>query len=74
MSAPSVRRRTPGEWCTIIVSAAARSAVPAALVKVAATMRPLRFSISAWPMKLSLATRPLQVTEITVQRLLSYLP
>jgi hypothetical protein len=54
----SEMRRAPGEWRTIISSAAARSAVPVAFVNVAATMSPLRFSISAWPMKLSLASLP----------------
>ena len=38
---------SPGEWRTIIASAASRSAVPVALVNVVATMSPLRFSISA---------------------------
>jgi hypothetical protein len=37
---------------------ALRSAVPVAFVTVAATTSPLRFSISAWPMKLSLASLP----------------
>src|SRR4030088_828258 len=46
-------RRAPGEWRTIISSAAFRSAVPVAWVNVAATISPLRFSISVWPMKLA---------------------
>ena len=52
-------RLAPGEWRTIISSAAVRSAVPVAFVKgAAATMRPLRFSIRVWPKKLSLASLP----------------
>src|SRR4051794_8813878 len=42
-------RRAPGEWCTIIASAASRSAVPVAWVTIAATTSPVRFSINAWP-------------------------
>src|SRR5450631_4203571 len=39
-------RLAPGEWRTIISSAAVRSAVPVAFVNAAATLSPLRFSIS----------------------------
>mgnify|MGYP001069539860 CR=1 FL=1 len=43
----SVRRCTRGEWRTIIVSAAARSAVPVALVNVAATMSGMGLRLAA---------------------------
>ena len=39
MSAPSVRRRDPGEWRTIIVWAASRSMVPVAGPSSASTTR-----------------------------------
>jgi hypothetical protein len=48
-------RRTHGEWRTIISSAALHSAVPVAF-DVAAMISPLRFSSSAWSIKLSLAS------------------
>jgi resolvase-like protein len=40
LSAPSVRRRDPGEWRTIIVCAAARSMVPVAEPSSASTTSP----------------------------------
>src|SRR5208337_424794 len=42
-----------------ISSAASGSAVPVACVSRASTTRPLRFSISRWPVKASLASLPL---------------
>jgi hypothetical protein len=53
---PRMMRRTFGEWRTIISSAALRAAMPVAFVT--ATMSPLRFSISTWPKRLSLASLP----------------
>ena len=41
-----------------IASAASRSAVPVAWVRVASTMRPLRFSVIRWPIWQSLASLP----------------
>jgi hypothetical protein len=56
LSAPSVRRFCdPGECRSIMSTAAVRSAVLEAVVASALTIRPWRFSASAWPMKQSLA-------------------
>ena len=43
---------------SIMCRAATRSAWPSARVRQASTTRPLRFSMSAWPRKPSLASRP----------------
>ena len=51
-------RVDPGEYAWIMDSAARRSACPSARVRSACTIRPLRFSIRAWPMKQSMAPVP----------------
>ena len=50
LSAPRVMRRSPGRWPSIRSRAVSRSAVPVAWRDPANDGRPLRFSISAWPM------------------------
>jgi hypothetical protein len=58
LSAPSVTGCEVSVWGWISVSAAHRSAWPVAVVVTAPTIRALRFSISAWPMKHSRASLP----------------
>src|SRR5829696_5304916 len=58
LSAPRVMRPGRSARGSIIWSPAMRSAWPSALVRQASTTRPWRFSMSAWPMKHSLASRP----------------
>ena len=58
LSAATVARLLPG-ISSIISRAASRSQVPVAWVTSPSTAKPLRFSISTWPVKESLASLPL---------------
>src|SRR3954468_17168724 len=55
---PRVMRRGRSARGSIMWRAAMRSAWPSATVRQASTTNPLRFSIRAWPMKPSFASRP----------------